>query len=127
MTIISLIISVFLIGGTFLFVNYSGSGETKIEENNVYVAEGRQVIEISAKGGYSPRVSAARAGLSSVIKIKTDGTFDCTAFINIPSINYQKILPSSGVTDIEIPAQEPGTTLQGLCGMGMFNFQVRFN
>lgn len=126
-TTISIIASALLIGGAFLFVLNSGSGKAGVEENNVTVVDGRQIIDVRAKGGYAPRVSVAKAGIPNVIKVKTDGTYDCSAALAIPAIGFKTFLPPTGVTDIELPPQEPGTTLQALCSMGMFNFQVRFN
>jgi hypothetical protein len=41
-------------------------------------------------------------------------------------MNYQKNLPPSGVTEIEIPPQEAGSTFEGLCGMGMYGFEIAF-
>jgi len=94
--------------------------------NNVTSTNGKQIIEISAKGGYSPRLSEAKADTPSVIRVKTNGTYDCSSYLVIPSVGYRSALPQTGVTDIEIPAQKSGTILQGLCGMGMYNFQVKF-
>jgi hypothetical protein len=45
----------------------------------------------------------------------------------IPSLNYRKNLQPSGVTEIEVPPQKAGTTLQGLCAMGMYNFTIKYN
>ena len=94
---------------------------------NVTVVDGKQIITISAKGGYSPRVTSAAAGLPTVIKMDTQGTFDCSSALIIPSLSYQKYLPPSGETLIDVPPQKAGAKLQGLCSMGMYNFTVNFN
>jgi len=86
----------------------------------------RQVIEIAAKGGYSPKTSAAKAGVPTVIRLVTDNTFDCSSSVSIPSIGYHKNLPRTGTTDVEVPAQAAGTRLQGTCSMGMYGFVVNF-
>lgn len=125
-TIISILITAILIGGA-VFVVKSGNGTPETQANNVSVVDGKQIIEITAKGGYSPRLSAAKADIPTVIRVSTTGTFDCSAAISIPSIGYRKNLPASGITEIEVPAQKAGTKLQGLCAMGMYNFVVRFN
>jgi hypothetical protein len=36
------------------------------------------------------------------------------------------MLPPSGITDIELPAQEAGATVQGVCAMGMYSFAINF-
>jgi len=102
---------------------------TRKPENvsNVFMQGDIQVIEVTAKGGYSPRVTNAKSGVSSVIKFITHGTFDCSSSVVIPSIGYNKNLPSSGESTINIPSQSAGSVLKGTCGMGMYHFEVRFN
>ena len=97
-----------------------------VEGANVTVVDGVQYIDISAKGGYSPRVTTAAAGIPSVIRMRTSGTFDCSSSLVFPSLNIRKNLPPSGTTEIQVPVQESGSTLRGLCSMGMYNFQVKF-
>ncbi|MDP3710742.1 MAG: cupredoxin domain-containing protein [bacterium] len=120
-TTISIIIAVVLIGGALLLTRSNGAA------NNVTIIDGKQIVDITAKGRYSPRVSLAKADVPTTLRVETNGTFDCTAGLTIPAINYRANLPPSGVTEIEIPSQKPGTTLQGLCVMGMYNFKVKFN
>jgi len=86
-----------------------------------------QVIEISAKGGYSPRETTAKAGTPTTLKIKTSGTFDCSSALTIPKLGYQTNLPPSGETVVDVPPQKAGTVLTGLCSMGMYSFTIRFN
>jgi plastocyanin domain-containing protein len=125
--IISIIISLLLIGSAFML---KGSNERELAEgasvDNVSVEDGVQVIEIDAKGGYFPRITKAKAGIPTVLKVATNGTFDCSAALTIPSLEYRKNLPPSGTTEIGVPPQEVGAKLQGLCSMGMYNFSVQF-
>lgn len=124
-TIISILIAVALIGGAVFLV---GNKDTSQEQpvNNVTVVDGKQIIEIDAKGGYFPRMTTAQADMPTIIKVKTSGTFDCSAALTIPSLSYQTNLPQSGETDIEVPAQKAGSKVQGICSMGMYNFSVNF-
>jgi plastocyanin domain-containing protein len=126
-TIISIAIAVVLIGGAVLLTRGGDSSSPAQNANNVTVVDGKQIIEINAKGGYSPKVTTAKADMPTVIKVATNGTFDCSSALTIPSIGYRSNLPASGVTEIEVPAQKAGTKLQGLCAMGMYNFAVNFN
>ena len=128
-TVISILIGVGLIvGATILTGNNRDSNGIVLETaNNVSVVDGKQIIEISAKGGYSPRVTNAQAGILTVIKMDTQSTFDCSSTVVIPSLGYRKNLPPSGETLIGVPPQKAGTKLQGLCGMGMYNFSINFN
>ena len=110
---------------------FSASSATVTNEssqaNNVTQVEGKQVIEITAKGGYSPNRSVAKANVPTVLKVRTKGTFDCSAALKSPAVGYNKILPASADTLIEIPPQKSGAVVQGLCAMGMYSFQLHFN
>jgi plastocyanin domain-containing protein len=93
---------------------------------NVSIVGGNQIIEISAKGGFRPRDTTAKADMATTLKIKTSGTFDCSSSMTIPKLGYQTILPSSGETVVAVPPQAAGSTLKGLCSMGMYSFTIRF-
>lgn len=93
---------------------------------NVEIKDGVQYITIDAKGGYSPRVSNAKAGIPTKLIVKTNNTFDCSASLVIRSVNFQKILPQNGETEIDLGTPEVGE-FQGLCGMGMYSFVVKFS
>lgn len=125
-TAISIILASVLIGG-IIVLSASENTDSGKEINNVSIVDGVQIINISAKGGYSPKVTTAKADIPTVIKVETRGTFDCSSALVIPSIGYRTNLTPSGVTDIEIPPQKVGTKFQGLCAMGMYNFVVNFN
>lgn len=124
-TIISILIALFFIGGALLITN-NKSNDSINNINNVSIVDGKQIIEINAKGGYQPRKSLAKAGIPTIIRFNTKGTFDCSASIRIPSLGISKLLPQSGKTDIEIENPKSGV-LQGSCGMGMYWFEVEFS
>jgi plastocyanin domain-containing protein len=131
-TIISIIIGVLLIGAAVVLTSSSGNGSgnngsstSGLNGNNVSIVDGKQIITITAKGGYQPRKSVAKAGLPTTIRFDTNGTFDCSSFVRIPSLNISKSLPQSGLTDIDIGTPSV-VTLQGMCGMGMYRFEVEF-
>jgi plastocyanin domain-containing protein len=92
----------------------------------VQIVDGKQIIEVNARGGYNPRDITAKAGVPTILRMKTSGTFDCSSAFVIPSLQIQKMLPATGVTDFEIPAQAPGSTMHGTCGMGMYSLQINF-
>lgn len=94
--------------------------------NNVEVKEGVQYITINAKGGYLPRISEAKAGIPTKLIVKTNNTYDCSASLVIRSIGYQKILPNTGETTIDLGTPGVDKPLLGVCGMGMYSFQVNF-
>lgn len=122
-TVISVTLALALIGGAFMLTR--SGGEVVIDANNVTVVDGKQVIEIKAKGGYQPRKSIAKAGLPTVLRFKTNGTFDCSSSVRIPRMNISKVLPQTGTTDIDIGTFQT-EVLQGACSMGMYPFEVEF-
>ena len=124
--IISLAITTVLIGWAFWVVAEKPTTDTGTTAPTAVITDGTQLIDITAKGGYSPRVVVAKAGVPTVLRMTTSGTFDCSASVVIPKLSYQKFLPSSGTTDIAISAEQAQGTLQGLCAMGMYNFQIKF-
>lgn len=124
-TIISIIVSVAFIGGAFVLSKKINTVQV-VDENNVTIAEGKQIVNIKAKGGYQPSKSIAKAGIPTIVRFDTDGTFDCSSSVRIPSMNISKNLPPSGTIDIDIGIQEV-TILQGTCGMGMYPFEIEFN
>ena len=105
--------------------NNSGSSGTQSAQN-VEIRDGIQYVTITARGGYSPKVSTAQANIPTKLVVKTNGTYDCSASLVIRSIGYQKILPQTGEEVIDLGTPQSGT-LQGLCGMGMYNFSINFN
>lgn len=100
--------------------NATGLGQS------VEVKDGVQYITIDAKGGYSPRVSTAKAGIPTKLIVKTNNTYDCSASLIIRSVRFQKILPQTGQTEIDIGTPKAGP-FQGVCGMGMYSFVINFS
>ncbi len=125
-TIIAVLIGVALVGGAFLLSQKSNTATPSPPKNNVTIVDGKQIVTISAKGGYSPKVSKAKANMPTILKMETTGTFDCSSALSLPSIGYEENLPPSGVTEIELPPQRAGTTFEGLCAMGMYGFEIAF-
>jgi plastocyanin domain-containing protein len=103
----------------------STNGTSNQDANNVSIVNGKQIVEITARGGYSPEISTAKAGIPTIIRFKTKGSFDCSSSVRIPSLNFSKLLPQSGNTDVDAGTPAPGTLL-GSCGMGMYRFQINF-
>lgn len=123
-----IVVGVVLVGGVLLLARgNAGNAPTAADGSALMDTVGSQIISIRAKGGYSPRVTTAKANVASVIRVTTQGTFDCSSAITIPALGYRANLPPSGITEIPVPPQAPGTELRGLCAMGMYNFTVRFN
>ncbi len=111
-----------------VFIGGSKSNNTKTESaQNTEIKNGIQYITINAKSGYSPRISTAKADIPTKLIVKTNGTYDCSASLAIHSVNFQKILPQTGETEIDIGTPKASVPLRGVCGMGMYSFVINFN
>jgi plastocyanin domain-containing protein len=127
--IISVIISFVLIGGTLYFISDKPAslGDEVTQLKNVEIRDGVQYVTIIAKGGYSPRVTQVKGGIPTKLVVKTNGTYDCSASLAVRSVGFQQILQSTGEEIIDLGAPKSGDTVQGVCGMGMYNFQIKVN
>lgn len=127
-TIISIIISITIIGGTLYFVSEKpASSETGsvTQSQNVEIKDGVQYVTVTAQGGYSPRMSVIQSNLPTKLIVKTNGTYDCSTSLVIRSVGFQKILQPTGEEVIDLGIPKSGEKIQGLCGMGMYNFQIK--
>ncbi len=126
----SLILIAVAIGGIIVLLQNNNTPTPTVftgSPTNLVIVEGRQHIQINAKGGYAPRLTVAKANMPTVIDVQTNGTYDCSSALTVQSVGFRKVLPATGVTSIEIPPQQPGAVVKGVCAMGMYNFAVNFN
>ncbi|OGC88121.1 hypothetical protein A2419_01470 [Candidatus Adlerbacteria bacterium RIFOXYC1_FULL_48_26] len=115
-----------LIGGAIYFTSKNPlQVATDTPANNVSIVDGKQIVEVDVKGGYHPKVSTAKAGMPTILRFNTNGSYDCSTSVRIPSMGISKSLPPSGSTDVDLGSPQVAT-LQGVCGMGMYSFQINF-
>ena len=131
-TAISIIIAGLIIGGAIVLsknisngVQSANTNNNIANVNNVSIVDGKQIVEINVKGGYQPSKSLAKAGIPTILRFTTNGTFDCSSSVRIQSLNIFKTLPQTGTTDIDL-GTTTSETLSGTCGMGMYQFSVEF-
>lgn len=124
-TAIAILVVTVLIGGALALTRENIGTGTEVAVNNFTVVDGKQIVEIRAKGGFLPRKSIAKADTDTILRFNTRGTFDCSSIVLIPKLGINKSLPPSGVTDIELGVSKAGV-LQGMCGMGMYPFEIEF-
>lgn len=123
---VSIVIALTLIMLAVVFRQSSGgTPDGDVPENNVSVVDGVQIVALRAKGGYSPKASVAEAGIPTIIRFSTNGTYDCSAAVSIPSLKVQTLLVPSGTSEVDIGTPEAGT-LRGSCSMGMYPFEIEF-
>lgn len=126
-TLPAIVIGLVVVGWMFwVMSSRSASDDTQGATPTASLVDGKQTIDLTARGGYTPRVVVAKAGVPTILRVTTKGTFDCSASLVIPKLSYQKFLPSTGTEEIAISADQAQGTLQGTCAMGMYNFQIRF-
>lgn len=123
----SLLVAGILIGGAFLLISSNAGDKSQEPSENVNVVDGVQFVDIKAKGGYSPRLTYAASGIPTVLRVETNNTFDCSSNLVIPSLGYRASLNPVGVTEIEVSSQKAKSSIRGICSMGMYGFDVRFN
>lgn len=122
--LISIFVAISFIAVALMIVRDKNVAPT-INVNNVSIVNGKQIIDLTAKGGYSPQKSIAKAGIPTILRITTSGTFDCSSFVRIPSMNVSKNLTPTGETEIDLGNPKLGV-LYGTCGMGMYPFEINF-
>lgn len=123
-TIVVLVIGAIALGWFVFSLGGRQSQSTTVTNNeNVSIVDGQQIVTISVRGGYRPQTSTVKAGVPTILRFETNGTFDCSSSVRIPSLGISQILPSSGTTDIALGSLSAGT-LQGMCGMGMYRFNL---
>jgi len=128
--ILLFIIPIAFIGFIFFLMSGSSQNNTSNNSGNVKGATMQgdtQIIEIVAKGGYSPRVVNAKANTKTTLNMKTINTYDCSSALIIKDLGVNDSLPQNGIKSYTIPPQKSGTVISGNCSMGMNGFKIKFN
>ena len=94
--------------------------------SNIVFAQGRQEVTITAGHGYEPKLTTAKAGVPTTLKLQGKNAFGCESSVRIASLNYAKNLDANGSDTITLPEQKAWDTINGTCSMGMYKFQVKF-
>jgi plastocyanin domain-containing protein len=71
-----------------------------------------------SKEGYSPAALHLPAHRPVTLIWVTKGDVCCAQSVVIPRLNYQAVLPATGRTPLDIPAQKKNTVLNYSCSMG---------
>ena len=108
------------------FQQTAGNSNLNIAANAIMEKDGVQYINILVRGGYTPSQIKAKAGVTTKLVFETKGTYDCSSAISIPQLNYRAMLPATGSTVVEIPAEKAQNNLDIVCSVGMFRAQIEF-
>jgi sulfite exporter TauE/SafE len=95
------------------------------QASQVAVAEGEMVLYVQNEG-YFPQTLNAPAGKDFTLNLVTDQTYSCSRDFVIPALNFYELLPDTGTVQVDIPAQEKGSTLFFTCSMGMYTGRIVF-
>ncbi len=124
--IISIFISMILVAAG-LSINQNETSSSETSTTVVREENGTQYIHILAQGGYKPDQITAKGNLPTILEVETNGTYDCSSALTIPKLGYEKFLPPTGITTIEIPKNLTTNSLDILCSMGMFSATIKFS
>jgi uncharacterized protein len=108
------------------------SGSPSVVSNPVAPAAGEaaaappELYLNALNDGYEPQTLFASAGVPLKLNVVTNNTRSCAVAFVIPELNYQTLLPSSGRTTIDIPAQAAGKVMAFTCSMGMYTGEIVF-
>jgi plastocyanin domain-containing protein len=124
--LLAIILVVFVIT-MFILVRDTNSATTEMQSNNVLISDNLQTISIEANNaGYLPSTTFAQADINTVLIVDSIATYGCAQTLTIPKLGIQKVLPSNGKLEIEIPPQDKDTKLQGSCTSGIYTFTISF-
>lgn len=70
------------------------------------MVDGKQQITITAGQGYNPKVTVAKAGIPTEIKIQGRNAYGCESAVRIPELSYSKNLDPKGSDIVQVPEQK---------------------
>jgi uncharacterized protein len=108
-------------------VSLAGSGPTE-PTALPNVATGEVILQIDVQNsGYSPDTLHAPANVPIRLNMVTQNTHSCAVAFVIPELGIEKLLPSSGTTELNVPPQPQGKVMRFSCSMGMYTGQIIFD
>jgi Cu+-exporting ATPase len=84
------------------------------------VEGGRQVVDITVRGGYSPNLVRVEAGTPVRLRFDRQENSDCTARVVFPDFRKSASLAAFGTTTLDLDVTEPGEYAWA-CGMNMLH------
>lgn len=97
------------------------------QANNVVLVDGQQIIQINVSDtAYLPTQTIAAANLPSMLQLNSKNNYGCTRTLMVSELNHRVMLPITGVSQIDLGTHQTGDELNGVCGMGMYRFSIKF-
>jgi sulfite exporter TauE/SafE len=87
---------------------------------------GNELVLYVENDGYFPSTLKAPAGKDIKLNLITNGTYSCALAFLIPGLDIFQMLPPIGTVQVDIPAQEKGSTIYFTCSMGMYTGRIIF-
>ena len=84
---------------------------------------GRQVAEVTIRGGYVPTVILARPGLPIRLVFRRDDDDVCTERVIFSPPRVERRIAAFGTTTIDLPGRPPGE-VRFTCGMGRYRGRI---
>jgi len=81
---------------------------------------GRQVVDITVRGGYSPNLVRIEAGKPVRLRFDRQENSDCSARVVFPDLRKSASLAAFGTTTLDLDITEPGE-YSWACGMNMLH------
>jgi Cu+-exporting ATPase len=81
---------------------------------------GRQVVDITVRGGYSPSLVRVEAGKPVRLRFDRQENSDCSARVVFPDLRKSASLAAFGTTTLDLDIAEPGE-YSWACGMNMLH------
>lgn len=94
--------------------------------NNESTPTSEESTIIFNSNGYSPNIITLKANKESVIHLNNKDGAGCIQAFTIPKLNIEKIVTIGSVSDVTIPPQAPGTNINFMCSMGMYQGTIKF-
>ncbi|GAA3239200.1 sulfite exporter TauE/SafE family protein [Actinocorallia longicatena] len=89
-------------------------------------ADGVQVVTVHATDrGYRPALLGARAGVPTVLVVRTAGTTGCTRAFEIPKLRVERLLPETGEVRVDLGTRAAGR-LRFVCSAGHYPGSITF-
>ncbi len=109
-----------VVGGLVLIAALAWYFSAPQKATNAQVEGGRQVVDITVKGGYSPNLVRVEAGTPVRLRFHRQENSDCTARVVFPDLRKSASLEAFGTTTLDLDVAEPGEYAWA-CGMNMLH------